>query len=491
MHLRVTQKIIGILLMVFSLAMLPPLLVSLLYSDGAHMAFIEAFAITLGAGLIIWLPVARYQKVLRTRDGFVIVVMFWTILGIFGALPLYLNSAMQVNWHFVDALFESLSGLTTTGATVITSIDSLPESILFYRQLLQWFGGMGIIVLAVAILPMLGIGGMQLYRAETPGPVKDSKLTPRITETAKHLWYIYLGLTVTCATAYWAAGMSAFDAICHSFSTVAIGGFSTHDASLGYFNSPAIEGIAIVFMLLAAINFGLHFQSVRLMRNKHHSFNLKHYWQDEEFQFFLSIIATVSVITIITLSLATNMGWLDSFRQGLFEVVSIATTTGYATADFANWPTMLPFLLFSAAFIGGCAGSTGGGMKVVRVLIVLKQGLREVQRLIHPNAVIRVKLGGKAIPARVTDAVWGFFSVYAIVFMVMMILLLATGLDQVTAWSAVGATLNNLGPGLGGVAQHYGDINATAKWILCFSMLLGRLEVFTLLVIFTPMFWRD
>ena len=227
------------------------------------------------------------------------------------------------------------------------------------------------------------------------------------------------------------------------------------------------------------------------MRNKHHSFNLKHYWQDEEFQFFLSIIATVSVITIITLSLATNMGWIDSFRQGLFEVVSIATTTGYATADFANWPTMLPFLLFSAAFIGGCAGSTGGGMKVVRVLIVLKQGLREVQRLIHPNAVIRVKLGGKAIPARVTDAVWGFFSVYAIVFMVMMILLLATGLDQVTAWSAVGATLNNLGPGLGGVAQHYGDINATAKWILCFSMLLGRLEVFTLLVIFTPMFWRD
>jgi trk system potassium uptake protein TrkH len=491
MHLRVTQKIIGILLMVFSLAMLPPLLVSLLYSDGAHMAFIEAFAITLGAGLIIWLPVARYQKVLRTRDGFVIVVMFWTILGIFGALPLYLNSAMQANWYFVDALFESLSGLTTTGATVITSIDSLPESILFYRQLLQWFGGMGIIVLAVAILPMLGIGGMQLYRAETPGPVKDSKLTPRITETAKHLWYIYLGLTVTCATAYWAAGMSAFDAICHSFSTVAIGGFSTHDASLGYFNSPTIEGIAIVFMLLAAINFGLHFQSVRLMRNKHHSFNLKHYWQDEEFQFFLSIIATVSVITIITLSLATNMGWIDSFRQGLFEVVSIATTTGYATADFANWPTMLPFLLFSAAFIGGCAGSTGGGMKVVRVLIVLKQGLREVQRLIHPNAVIRVKLGGKAIPARVTDAVWGFFSVYAIVFMVMMILLLATGLDQVTAWSAVGATLNNLGPGLGGVAQHYGDINATAKWILCFSMLLGRLEVFTLLVIFTPMFWRD
>ena len=491
MHLRIAQKIIGILLMVFSLAMLPPLLVSVIYQDGAHMAFIQAFGITLVAGLVAWLPVAKYQKVLRTRDGFVVVVLFWTILGIFGALPLYLIKPEQVNWQFVDALFESLSGLTTTGATVIMKIEKLPPSILFYRQFLQWFGGMGIIVLAVAILPMLGIGGMQLYRAETPGPVKDSKLTPRITETAKHLWYIYLALTVTCAGAYWIAGMSLFDAISHSFSTVAIGGFSTHDASLGYFNSPAIEGIAIVFMLLAAINFGLHFQTVRLMRNKHHSFNLKHYWQDEEFQFFLSIIASISVLTIITLYLATSMGWIGSFRQGLFEVVSIATTTGFATADFANWPAMLPFLLFSAAFIGGCAGSTGGGMKVVRVLIVLKQGLREVRRLIHPNAVIRVKLGGTAIPDRVADAVWGFFSVYALVFIIMMIILLATGLDQVTAWSAVGATLNNLGPGLGQVASNYGEINTTAKWILCFSMLLGRLEVFTLLVIFMPMFWRD
>ncbi|HCH22908.1 MAG TPA: potassium transporter [Oceanospirillaceae bacterium] len=491
MHFRIAQKIIGILLMVFSLAMLPPLLVSFIYQDGTHMAFIQAFAITLGAGLITWYPVAKYEKVLRTRDGFVVVVLFWTILGIFGALPLYLVKPWQVNWQFVDALFESLSGLTTTGATVIIKIDYLPESILFYRQFLQWFGGMGIIVLAVAILPMLGIGGMQLYRAETPGPVKDSKLTPRITETAKHLWYIYLALTVSCALAYWAAGMSAFDAIGHSFSTVAIGGFSTHDASIGYFNSPVIEAIAIVFMLLAAINFGLHFQTVRLMRNKHHNFNLKHYWRDEEFQFFLGIIGSISVVTILTLAVATNLGWIDSFRHGLFEVVSIATTTGFATADFANWPAMLPFLLFSAAFIGGCAGSTGGGMKVVRVLIVLKQGLREVQRLIHPNAVIRVKLGGTAIPDRVADAVWGFFSVYALVFIVMMIMLLATGLDQVTAWSAVGATLNNLGPGLGDVAAHYGDINTTAKWILCFSMLLGRLEVFTLLVIFMPMFWRD
>jgi trk system potassium uptake protein TrkH len=350
---------------------------------------------------------------------------------------------------------------------------------------------MGIIVLAVAIRPMLGIGGMQLYRAETPGPVKDSKLTPRITETAKQLWYIYFTLTVTCALAYWFAGMTAFDAITHSFSTVAIGGFSTHDASLGYFNSAAIETIAIIFMLLAAVNFSLHFHTARNIRKKHYKASLLHYWKDEEFRFFLSVLALISLITVGTLWLTNNMNFDDSFRQGVFEVVSIATTTGFATADFAQWPPMLSFLLFSAAFMGGCAGSTGGGLKVVRVLIVLKQGLREVKRLIHPNAIIHVKLGSSPIPDRVAEAVWGFFSVYMLVYVVMMIALLGTGLDQVTAWSAVGATLNNLGPGLGDVALNYGDINTPAKWILCFSMLLGRLEIFTLLVLFTPMFWRD
>jgi len=495
MHFRVTLKIIGMLLMAFSTSMLPSLIIALsLPDDSSESTFALSFCITFVAGFLVWLPFSKHNNVLRTRDGFVIVVMFWSILGLFGALPFYFSSplsALNPNWSYVDALFESLSGLTTTGATVITQLDTLPKSLLFYRQFLQWFGGMGIIVLAVAILPMLGIGGMQLYRAETPGPVKDSKLTPRITETAKQLWYIYLTLTVTCALAYWLAGMNAFDALTHSFSTVAIGGFSTHDASLGYFNNAAIETIAIVFMLLAAVNFGLHFQTARTFRQKHYKASLLHYWRDEEFRFFLSIMAIISFITVATLWLTNDMTLNDSFRQGVFEVVSIATTTGYATADFALWPPMLGFLLFSAAFMGGCAGSTGGGMKVVRVLIVLKQGLREIQRLIHPNAIIHVKLGSSPIPDRVAEAVWGFFSVYTLVFMVMMIALLATGLDQVTAWSAVGATLNNLGPGLGDVAAHYGDINTTAKWILCFSMLLGRLEVFTLLVLFTPMFWRD
>lgn len=481
MHYKVILRILGILLMIFSFTMLPPMLVSMHHDDNTFMAFGTGFAITLTTGFLLWIPVYRVRQDLRTRDGFLITVLFWAVLGLFGALPLML--ANNPHLSFVDALFESLSGLTTTGATVMTGIDNLPESILWYRQQLQWLGGMGIIVLAVAILPMLGIGGMQLYRAETPGPVKDSKLTPRITETAKALWYIYLSLTILCALGYWAAGMELFDAVGHSFSTVAIGGFSTHDASIGYYDSALIEGIAIVFMVLSGINFSLHFFAW-----KHRS--LKHYFTDPEFQFYLSILGAIIALSFIALMVTNTYTPEDSLRKSAFMVVSIATTTGFATADFAQWPTMLPFLLFVAAFAGGCAGSTGGGMKVIRILLILKQGYREIKRLVHPNAVIPVKLGNAPISDRVLEAVWGFFSVYLIVFVIMLIILLGTGLDQVTAWSAVGATLNNLGPGLGDVSAHYGDINDTAKWVLCFAMLLGRLEVFTLLVLFTPTFWR-
>jgi len=481
MHYKVILRILGILLMIFSFTMLPPIAISMHYNDGAEVAFTAGFAITLLTGFLLWIPVHRVRQDLRTRDGFLVTVLFWAVLGLFGAFPLML--ADNPHLSFVDALFESLSGLTTTGATVITGIDNLPESILWYRQQLQWLGGMGIIVLAVAILPMLGIGGMQLYRAETPGPVKDSKLTPRITETAKALWYIYLSLTILCALGYWAAGMSLFDAVGHSFSTVAIGGFSTHDASIGYFDSALIEGIAIFFMVLSGINFSLHFFAWKHL-------SLKHYLLDPEFRFYISVLLAIIALSFLALSITHTYEPLDSLRKSAFMVVSIATTTGFATADFAHWPTMLPFLLFVAAFAGGCAGSTGGGMKVIRILLILKQGYREIQRLVHPNAVIPVKLGNTPISDRVLEAVWGFFSVYLIVFVVMLITLLGTGLDQVTAWSAVGATLNNLGPGLGDVSAHYGDINDTAKWVLCFAMLLGRLEVFTLLVLFTPIFWR-
>lgn len=482
MHISTIGRILGILLMLFSFTMLPPLGVSIWYEDLQSGAFRDAFLLTLISGIVIWFPFRGKKRELRVRDGFVVTVLFWIVLSFSGSIPLYLSEAASLS--YVDAYFEALSGLTTTGATVITGIDDLPKSILWYRQQIQWFGGMGIIVLAVAILPMLGIGGMQLYRAEAPGPVKDSKLTPRITETAKALWYIYLGLTVICALAYWAAGMSTFDAIAHSFSTIAIGGYSTHDASIGFFNSTSIELIATLFMFLSGINFALHFTAWR--RN-----NPLVYFADPEFRFYASIMLIVSVITIATLAMTNTYSGSDALIKGLFEVVSIATTTGFSTADFSSWPFVLPFLLFVVAFVGGCAGSTGGGMKAIRVLLIYKQGLREIKRLIHPNAIIPVKLGNKPVPDRVLEAVWGFFSVYLFMFVILLLLLLATGLDQVTAWSAVGACINNLGPGLGEVAVHYGELPTTAKWVLCFAMLMGRLEIFTLLILLTPAFWRS
>ncbi|SFR65655.1 trk system potassium uptake protein TrkH [Marinobacter daqiaonensis] len=481
MRLPVIGKILGLLMMLFSLTMLPPLGISLLYEDGQWERFANGLTMVFFGGLIVWLPFRRVTGDLRVRDGFLITTLFWVVLSVAGSIPLYLSN--NAPYTYIDSLFEAVSGLTTTGATVITGIDSLPESILWYRQQLQWLGGMGIIVLAVAILPMLGIGGMQLYRAEVPGPIKDNKLTPRIGQTAKALWYIYVSLTIVCAVAYWAAGMTWFDAIGHSFSTIAIGGFSTHDASIGYFNSPLIEMIAVVFMIISGANFALHFVAFRQR-------SLLAYWQDSEFRFYFSVLACVSAITVVVLIYTATLDPMTAITKGIFEVVSIATTTGFGAADFSQWPLMLPFMLFVLAFMGGCAGSTGGGMKVMRVLLIYRQGTREVKRLLHPNAVIPVKLGNRPVSDRVLQAVWGFFSVYMFMFVAMLIILLATGLDQVTAWTAVASAMNNLGPGLGEVAYHYGNLNDVAKWVLCFAMLLGRLEVFTLLVLLTPAFWR-
>ncbi len=482
MQITAIQRILGLLLMIFSTTMLPPMAVSVWYTDGALFAFTYAFAVTLVTGMIIWVPVAGVRKDLRLRDGFMVVVLFWTVLGAFGAIPFVHDHALEMD--LADAVFESLSGLTTTGATVIVGLDALPQSILYYRQQLQWLGGMGIIVLAVAILPMLGIGGMQLYRAETPGPVKDSKLTPRITETAKALWYIYLTITIACALAYWAAGMTLFDAIGHSFSTVAIGGFSTHDASMAYFaDYPLIEMIAVVFMLVSGVNFALHYTAWRRM-------NLGIYREDSEFKAYLFILVAVSSITCLLLWLYEFFPAERALLHGIFQVVSIGTTTGFTTTHYENWPTFLPVLLLFLSFIGGCAGSTGGGMKVIRVVLLLKQGMREVRRLIHPNAVITIKVGGKPLSNRVVDAVWGFFATYVGVFTFFMLILMADGLDQVTAFSAVAACINNLGPGLGAVASNYAELSDLAKWVLSLAMLMGRLEIFTLLVLFTPDFWR-
>ena len=482
MQLLVIQRILGLLLVIFSSTLLPPIGIELYYQDGSVLPFVEAFILTLVGGIALYLPVRNQKKELRLRDGFLVVVLFWTVLGIFGGLPFYLSEAPDLS--ITDAVFESISGLTTTGATVIVGLDDMPHSLLFYRQEIQWLGGMGIIVLAVDVLPMLGIGGMQLFRAETPGPMKDNKLTPRITETAKALWFIYLGLTVACSFAYWVAGMGLFDAVAHAFSTVAIGGFSTHDASMGYFDNTAIELIAVVFMLLSGINFAIHFGAIR---NR----TLRPYWRDSEFKAYISVLAVVSVITISYLQInRTFSSTTESIVTGLFQVVSIGTTTGFTTAEYYSWPGFLPVLLIYVSFIGGCSGSTGGGIKVIRILLLVKQGARELKRLVHPNAQIAVKIGKKPLPEKVLEAVWGFFAAYFAISALMILLLMASGLDLETSFSAVAACLNNLGPGLGDVGQNFASINDFAKWVLCLAMLLGRLEIFTLLVLLTPAFWR-
>lgn len=482
MQFLTIQRILGILLSLFSFTLLPPIAVSLFYNDGASQAFINAFLLLLLLGLLFWFPVRKHRKELKIRDGFLVVVMFWVALGLSGAIPFYMTQVPAMS--FTDAVFESMSGLTTTGATVLTGLDDLPKSVLFYRQFLQWLGGMGIVVLAVAILPLLGIGGMQLYRAETPGPIKDSKLTPRIAETAKALWYIYLSLTIACAVAFYWAGMSWFDAIGHSFSTVAIGGFSTHDASMGFFDSASIEMITVVFMLISGVNFSLHFLAWR-----HRS--IKNYWADAELRTYVWILVLLSIVTSVYLILTHTFddSW-TAVHQGIFQAVSIGTTTGFTTTDYSLWPGFLPILLLMASYVGGCAGSTGGGIKVIRVMLLFKQGYREVLRLIHPNAIFAVKVNNKALSSKVVGAVWGFFALYVFCFSVMYIMLMATGLDIVTSFSAVTACLNNLGPGLGEVGANFSSINAPSKWILCVAMLLGRLEIFTLLVVLTPAFWR-
>lgn len=482
MSLTSVQRIVGLLLMIFSVTMLLPIIISLVFNDGAWTAFLAGFGATLATGFVVWFPVRKHKRDLRLRDGFLVTVLFWAVLGAAGAIPIMISPEPAVST--TDAVFEAISGLTTTGSTVLTGIDDLPESIRWYRQQLQWFGGMGIIILAVALAPMLGIGGMQLYRAETPGPVKDHKLTPRITETAKALWYIYLSLTIACFGAYWAAGMSWFDAAGHAFSTMSVGGFSTHDASIGHYNSSLIELVCVFFLLVGATNFGLHFIAWR-------SRSLLHYLADTECRTMLIVAGTL--FTVVAAYLLQEQVYDDAGRtlvKALFQTVSIGTTAGFSSAEFAAWPGFLPVLLIFASFIGGSAFSTGGGIKVVRVLLLFRQGVREVVRLVHPAASIPVRLSGRAVSPRVVEAVWGFFSVYIGVFVVIMLLLMASGLDQVTSFSATAATLNNLGPGLGDVAGDFGGISDFAKWVLVVAMLLGRLEIFTLLVVLTPAFWR-
>ena len=487
MHILSIIRIIGILVMCFSGTMLIPAFVALIYGDGGGKAFMQAFMLSLTAGTLLWWPCHHYKQELRSRDGFLIVVAFWLVLGSLATLPLLLFDSPHLT--VASAVFEAFSGLTTTGATVMTGLDNLPKAILFYRQFLQWLGGMGIIVLAIAIIPLLGIGGMQLYRAEMSGPMKEQKIRPRITETAKVLWMIYLSLTLSCALAYWLAGMSVFDAITHSFSTVSIGGFSTHDASIGYFNSPLINGITVLFLLVSACNFGLHFRAFSTIGRENF---FKIYLRDPEFRFFISIqVILVGVCTSVMWGYSYfKTSWQD-FEQVLFQAVSISTTTGYTTSDFAAWPSFVPVLLISASFMGGCAGSVGGGLRVARVLVLYLQGKRELKRVVHPNLVYPIKWGKNVLDERVIGSIWAFFSAYILVFLICLLGVIACGVEPFNAFNAVLASINNLGPGLGAVSSNMIAIPDSAKWILTIAMVCGRLEIFTLLALFTPAFWRS
>lgn len=480
-HGRTVLRITGFLCMLFSTTLLPPLLVSLWYRDGEAGHLAVGLLVMAGSGLLLWLSGLGRPVELRRRDGFLLVALFWCLLSLLGLFPFLFGLELSP----VDALFESVSGLTTTGATVLSGLDGLPPSLLFYRQEIQWFGGMGLIVLAVAIMPMLGIGGMSIYRAEAPGPMKDEKMTPRLAHGARALWMLYLGITVACALAFWGAGMTPFDAIAHSLSTVSTGGFSTHDASMAWFDSPTIEWIASLFMLLGSINFAIHYLAV----TRH---DIRCYWQDTEVRtFLLLIVAAVLLISLMLERAGLEESWRAAVRHSTFEVVSVITSTGFGVESFASWPLFLPVLMLFISFVGGCGGSTAGGMKVMRVLVLAKLGWRELRRLPHPRSVLQIKIGGRRLREQTLQAIWGFFAVYVATFVILMLSMMATGLDQVTAFSAIATCMNNLGPGLGEVSETFAGIGDTAKLVAVAAMLLGRLEVFTILVLLQPAYWRD
>jgi len=424
----------------------------------------------------------RAVQDLKIRDGFIVVISFWLVLSIFAALPLMISRHPHLGLS--DAVFEAVSGLTTTGATVLSNIDLLPHAILYYRQQLHLLGGMGVVILAVAILPMLGIGGLQLYQAEIPGPAKDTKLTPRIAGTAKALWVIYFGLTTACALSYCIAGMPLFNAIGESFSTVSTGGFAMHDQSFGYYNSALINYIGAIFMFLGGTNFTLHF--VAIQRG-----TLKIFWQDEEFRVYCRILFVGSLVTIFILFLyGTYQQPNETLSKGLFNAISLATTTGLTVTKFQLWPSFIPLMFMVLGVIGGCASSTTGGIKVVRLLLLFRQGIREVRRLIHPNAIIPVKLSGHNVSDPLIQAIWGFIAAFLLLFVSLALILAALGMDIESILGALVACMANVGVGIGTIADGFGQLSEPCKWILAFAMILGRLEIFTVLVLFMSDFWR-
>ncbi|MFZ5556317.1 MAG: TrkH family potassium uptake protein [Pseudomonadota bacterium] len=483
MHALAVAHVFSLVVMLFAATMLVPLGVSYFLDDGALIAYDEAVLATLGAGALLWLTTRHARRELEGRDGFLLVALVWALLPVFGAIPLLL--AIR-DLSFTEAYFEAVSGLTATGATVLSGLDALPPSINLWRGLMQWLGGIGVVVLAVAILPMLGVGGRQLFKAETPTPMKDTKLTPRITETAKGLWVVYVFLTVLCFFCYWIGGMTWIDALMHSFTTLGLSGFSTHDASFGHFDSPLLEGIAIFFMLVAGINFATHFLVFRRRR-------LMAYVTDPEAKLFIGLM--LAAVLGMALHLWTSGIYADfatALRYAAFNTVSVATTTGYATADFNLWPAFAGFFMLFLGSFATCSGSTGGGIKMIRARLLYAQVYREFVRLVHPSAVAPAKLGRTVVPNNIIFAVLGFFFVFVATLTTMTLLMMASGLDEVTAVSAVVATLCNIGPGLGqvGPATTYASLSDYQTWVLSLAMLLGRLELFTLFILLTPVFWR-
>jgi len=476
-------NLLSVVVTIFAVAMLLPLAVSLMLEDGAEGAYDLAILVTGLAGGLGWVLTRGGRRELQPRDGFLFVVLVWSVLPAFATVPLL---AYLPGLGFTDAYFETMSGLTATGATVLTGLDSLPPSINVWRCMLQWIGGMGIIVLAVAILPLLGVGGRQLLKAETPGPMKEQQLTPRIAQTAKGLWLVYVLLTVLCGLAYAWVGMDALDAMMHAFTTVALGGFSSHDASFAYWNSPLIEVLAVAFMLAAGISFGTHFLALRRV-------SLRPYGFDAEARAFVVVCAaSFSIVTGYLFLHGAHEDFPTVARYALFNVVSVATTTGYSTTDYAAWPLFAPLWMLMLCTFSTCSGSAGGGIKMMRALLMFQQALRELMRIVHPRALIPVKLGGQVVENTIIFAILAYMLIYGATLTLITMLLTATGLEFMTAFSAATACINNLGPGLGdvGPASTYARLDNFQTWICTLAMLLGRLELMTVFVLLTPAFWR-
>ena len=474
---------LGVILMIFGSSVLAPLAVSHFLGDGAELAYDEALVFTVGVGALLWLPTRRVEGELQIRDGFLLVALVWTLLPAFATLPLLLY---MPELSFTDAYFETVSGLTTTGATVLEGLDKLPPSINLWRSQLVWMGGLGVVVLAVAVLPLLGVGGAQLFKAETPGPMKDTKLTPRITETAKGLYGVYVAMSIACIVALKLAGMTWLDAVIHGFSTMGLGGLSSHDASFGFWDSPLIEGVTIAFMLIASVNFATHFLA---WRGK----SLQPYARDPEAgMVMLAMLGSVALIAVYLWQVGYYPEFWTSLRFAAFNVVSVASTTGFATTDYNMWPIFAPLWMLYIATFATSSGSAGGGIKMIRGLVLLKAAVREFTRILHPRAEVPLKLAGSPVGNNLVFAVLAFMLVYGAMIVGMTLVLAATGLDFVTAFSAAVACLNNMGPGLNkvGPATTFAVLTDFQTWLCTVAMLLGRLELFTLLVIFTPGFWR-